>query len=58
VTHEHADRDDFYRSLGGNPDVVFPIRFTAAPELVEEASPIEAQGFYKSRGRKPAKIER
>jgi hypothetical protein len=51
-------RDDFYGSIGGSPDTVFPIRFTAAPELVGAADPIEVQGFYKSRGRKPAKIER
>lgn len=50
-------RDDFYRSIGRNSDAVFPIRFTGAPEIVESASPIEVQGFYKSRGRKPAKIE-
>jgi hypothetical protein len=51
-------RDDFYSSIGKDSDAVFPIRFTAAPELVESAGSIEVEGFYKSRGSEPAEIER
>jgi hypothetical protein len=51
-------RDDFYRSIDRSPEAVFPIRFAAAPDLLESEGPIEVQGFYKSRGRKPAKVER
>jgi hypothetical protein len=51
-------RDDLYRSIGASPDVVFPIRFAAAPGLVETVSPIEVQGFYKSLDLEAVEVER